>query len=216
MRSASVAGRSRFASRAASGERYRAGRIEQHPAREPAALVTRTVDQGSRRARAHPSSSSTRPSPRLVVLPEHVERPYDDRRRTSELETAPSKRQAGRSGGHCAAATRTGSISRPTTRTSARDRDQPRSQLDRRDGCRTKADVDHKRIFRAPERGGAPVGDPRIDAAQPVRVRGATRDHADRPVDASMYGRAVHVVSKTRWTLCCAACASGRITSLSR
>ncbi len=68
---------------------------------------------------------------RLVVLPQHVQRPDHERPQPGQLEAAAPERQPGALRGPARPSTRSGSISSPTTSTSGRTAAQPAVQLDR-------------------------------------------------------------------------------------
>ena len=187
-RSATIRRRSRSASRSEIVKRARPVRrpTSTHE-RDAAELVAGAVDQqpAGRQARAHPSPRGRHLG--LVVLPQHVDRADDDRPPAAvERHLEPAEPRSVSPGAlRAAARPRRGpgrSRGRRPRRPAAPRRSRSRSSS-AVTGAGAVAEVDDQRVGRRAAAARAAAGDPPVDAAQPVRARGAARD---RPTGSTM------------------------------
>ena len=169
-RSANTAGPSSVDSRAASvSERGAAASTAcTHEPSRPSSSQRPLDERAARRERAGHRGPRTVHFG-LLVLPQHVHRPYQRRPQPAEFEPAAGERQAGGAAASPGGATRAGSISRPTTRTSGRTAAAAGSRLD--GGDRVPAVARGRRPSGVGRQAGRePRERSRVDPAQPVRV----------------------------------------------
>ncbi len=175
----------------------RPGRLQHHPGRQPPRLVARAVHQQAVRCEPRAQPVPDRGHLGLVVLPQHVERP--DEQRPAPPRAAPARNRRGR---RPRPAPRAAAPPRPAPRRSpppARhvgpDRPQPGRELQHGDRGPAVAQVHDQRVARAAQPGTVPLDVPAVEAPQPVGGGRAPGHPARRPTGAGRGRRGPPAVS---------------------